>query len=320
MGRPHPNLPTRALLAACGLLIGAVLAACAGGAGGEGGEDGKDGAATAPAGPLRVVAAENFWGSIAAQLGGEHVVVTSIIASPVADPHDYEPTPGDGRTIAQADYTIRNGLGYDSWAEQLLAANRSTTRRDVSVQAILDLPDDANPHRWYAPTDVARVIDRITADYQALDPAHAAAYERQRADFLASGLGAYHDLAGRIRERYAGTAVGATESIAAPLAEDLGLTLLTPESFLVAISEGQDPSARDRAAIEEQIAQRQIAVLLFNIQNATPDVQRVVDAARERGIPVVELTETPDPGSLRFQDWQTAQLQRLADALAAGGA
>ncbi len=44
-----------------------------------------------------LAAAENFWGSLAEQLGGCHVRVTSIIDKPDADPHDYEPTAADGR-------------------------------------------------------------------------------------------------------------------------------------------------------------------------------------------------------------------------------
>src|SRR4051812_16754180 len=61
---------------------------------------------------IAVVAAENFWGSIAAQVGGDRVSVHSIIANPDADPHDYEPTAADGRALANAQYVIENGAGY----------------------------------------------------------------------------------------------------------------------------------------------------------------------------------------------------------------
>ena len=57
--------------------------------------------AAAAGGKLHVVAAENFWGSIAAQLGGDRVDVTSIITNPDTDPHDYEPTADDARAIAE---------------------------------------------------------------------------------------------------------------------------------------------------------------------------------------------------------------------------
>src|SRR5579859_2935426 len=57
---------------------------------------------------IQVVAAENFWGSIAASVGGSHVHVTSIITNPNTDPHSYEPTAVDARTIAQAQLVIEN--------------------------------------------------------------------------------------------------------------------------------------------------------------------------------------------------------------------
>ena len=84
-------------------------------------------------GRVRVVAAENFWGSIARQIGGDAVVVTSIVVNPDADPHDYEPTARDARAIASAQLVIENGIGYDPWAAQLLAvdggADRAVARR-----------------------------------------------------------------------------------------------------------------------------------------------------------------------------------------------
>src|SRR5439155_24577496 len=84
-------------------------------------------------GKVQVVAAENFWGSIAAQVGGEHASVTSIIANPDTDPHDYDPTPQDARTIAQAKYVIVHGLGYDPWAGKLLNANPTAGRVVLTI-------------------------------------------------------------------------------------------------------------------------------------------------------------------------------------------
>ncbi len=73
---------------------------------------------------VEVVAAENFWGSIARQIGGSHARVVSIITNPNADPHSYEPTAGDARTIAGAQFVIENGVGYDPWVPKLLAADQ----------------------------------------------------------------------------------------------------------------------------------------------------------------------------------------------------
>lgn len=273
-------------------------------------------APAAPSTKITVVAAENFWGSIAAQLGGEHATVTSIVNNPDADPHDYEPTPADGRAIATAQFVITNGIGYDPWAPKLADANPSQRRTVLTVGDLLGLKDGDNPHRWYSPEDVQKVINQITADYQKIDPADAAYFESQKQNYETQGLGQYTKLINDIKTKYAGTPVGASESIVSPLAEGLGLRMLTPESFVDAISEGSDPTAADKSTVDGQITTKQVKVFVFNSQNSTPDVQALVNEAKAAGIPVVTVTETPDPGTTTFQDWQTRQLQDLQQALA----
>jgi zinc/manganese transport system substrate-binding protein len=267
---------------------------------------------------VTVVAAENVWGSLAAQLGGERATVASIIDSPAADPHDYEPTAADGRAVAGARLVIVNGAGYDPWAGNLVEANADSGRTVLTVGELVGVGAGGNPHRWYNPTDVRAVIDRITAAYKAIDPAGAAFYDARHDLVLTTNLRPYFDRIDEIRARYAGTRVGASESIFAMMAPALGLDLVTPAGFLTAISEGTDPSAADKATIDAQIATRAIKVYVFNSQNATPDVQSQVDAARAHGIPVATITETLTPAGATFQDWQVAQLTALAAALAQG--
>ena len=110
--------------------------------------------------------------------------------------------------------------------------------------------------------------------------------------------------------------MGASESVVAPLADALGLDVLTPESFLDAVSEGTDPTAQDKATVDAQIRSRQVKVYVFNSQNATPDVRAQVKLAHDVGIPVASVTETLSPATASFQDWQSGQLETLADALA----
>jgi zinc/manganese transport system substrate-binding protein len=133
---------------------------------------------------------------------------------------------------------------------------------------------------------------------------------------VSTGLKQYDDLRAEIKQKYSGTPVGATESIFAYLASDLGLNLISPAGFLKAISEGTDPTAADKATMDSQITNKQIKLLVFNSQNSTPDVQALVDKARAMGIPVTSVTETLDPANLTFQDWQSKQLQALSNALA----
>ena len=263
---------------------------------------------------VRVVAAENFWGSIVAQLGGSHADVVSIIDNPNTDPHAYEPTAADARVLADAQVAVENGAGYDPWMPQLLAADGGS-RTVLDVGNLVGVAPGGNPHLWYDPSYVERFIGAATADLVRADPADRAYFVAQQSEYEHVGLAAYHAAIARIRGRFAGTPVGASESIVVYLCRALGLDLVTPPAFLRAVSEGTDVSASDTATIDRQIRDRAIAVYFENTQNLTPDVEAQVSAARAAGISRIPVTETLVPSTGTFQAWQTAQLNSLGAAL-----
>lgn len=261
-----------------------------------------------------VVAAENFWGSIARQEAGSRATVDSIIVNPNADPHAYEPTAADARLVATANLFIFNGVGYDPWAQKLVAANPVSSRRVVEIANYVK-PVLTNPHLWYDPSFVKVAANRITRSLIALDPKGSAYFIRLHRRLLATGLAQYHKLIAQIAHRFKGAPVGATESIFAYMAPAIHLRLITPYSFMKDIAEGAEPTASDKATFDRQIAQRQIRVLVFNKQNTTPDVNALLTEAKARHIPVVPITETLSPASSSFQAWQTNQLRDLYHAL-----
>ncbi|MGP8079476.1 MAG: metal ABC transporter solute-binding protein, Zn/Mn family [Dehalococcoidales bacterium] len=275
----------------------------------------KNSSSTASSGVVQVVAAENFWGSIAAQVGGSHVKVVSIITDPNADPHSYEPTSQDARTVADAQYVIYNGVGYDAWMDKLLAANPSSSRQELNIGDYFGKVDGDNPHMWYNPAYVETIVNKIRDDLIAIDPADTAAFDQSAQAFLTTGLSQYNALIADINAKYSGTPVGATESIFAYMSPALGLDLITPPSYMSAVSEGTDISAADEATFEQQIAQKQIKVLVYNSQNTPPNVQTLLDQAKAQGIPIASVTETLVPATANFQDWQCAELQGIENAL-----
>jgi zinc/manganese transport system substrate-binding protein len=288
--------------------LAATLAGCGGG-----------GAVATGSGRLDVVAAEDFWGDLAAGLGGTRVEVTSIVGNPAADPHDYEPDSEDARTLAEAQLAIVNGIGYDEWAQDLIDANPSPGRTVLSVGDLLGLQAGDNPHQWYSPSSVHRVLARISAEYERADPAHAAYFARRRQLFESRDLAGYSRLIAAIRSRFAGAPVGASESIFEPLARALGLRLLTPTGFIDSVSEGTEASPRDRIEAAAQLDEGKVAVWIYNSQNATPEVQRLNEAAEAAAIPIVPVTETPPQGA-SFQAWMARQLRDLRAALAEASA
>jgi zinc/manganese transport system substrate-binding protein len=311
-GSQGPSAPRRLPLVAGLLAAGALLlAACSSSSTPAGGASSTNGA-----GPVvHVVAAENFWGSIASQIGGKHAQVVSIITNPNTDPHSYEPTAANARTVAGAQFVIENGIGYDPWVPRFLAADQGHPTV-LDVGDLLGVADGGNPHRWYNPTDVQTVIAQMVNDFQKLDPADTAYFTEQHNAFDTVALKKYNATIVAIKENYSGTPVGASESIFSMLAPALGLNLVTPYSFLKAISEGTDVSAADKATIDNQIKNHLIKIYVYNSQNVTPDVQAQLSEVKAEHIPYTTITETLAPATTTYQAWQTAQLLGIQSALA----
>ena len=265
---------------------------------------------------IEVVAAENFWGSIASQVGGSHVHVTSLIVDPNADPHAYEPTTENARMVADAQYVIFNGAGYDPWMNKLLQSNPASGRKELNVGDLNGKHEGDNPHMWYNPDYVTAVVNKIRDDLKTIDAGDAAAFDQSAQAFQTTGLKQYHNLIAAIKAKYSGTPVGATESIFSYLAPALGLNLITPYSYLKAVSEGEDISAADQATVERQITQKQIKVLIYNSQNTPNNIQALINKAKASNIQVATITETLTPATASFQDWQATELKDIQTALA----
>jgi zinc/manganese transport system substrate-binding protein len=268
----------------------------------------------APTGPIKVVAGQNFWGSIATQLGGSRASVQSVVTDPNADPHEYESNTNDARAFADAGFVILNGAGYDDWASKLLSANPSSHRTVLIAADLLGKKAGDNPHFWYSPDYVTRMADQITADYKTIDPPDAAYFDQQRAAF-ATALRPYTQRLAEIKAKFSGVPVGATESIFVYMASALGLNLISPTEFMNAVAEGNDPPASAVIDFQNQITGKQVKVLVYNVQTATAVTTNIKHLAALADIPVVGVSETLQPESATFQDWQLSQLLALQNAL-----
>jgi zinc/manganese transport system substrate-binding protein len=298
--RPHP-------LGAAGLaaLALSLLVAC-----------GSSTAATpAGTGPLDVVAAENFWGDITSQIGGNHVSVTSIITDPNADPHLYETNPRDAAALSSAALVIENGTKYDTFVAQLLNTNPDPSRDVLTIATAVGVRgDNPNPHLWYNPEYVTKAARAIAARLTSHDPADAAAFATNLQTFL-SAYQPYIDTVQAIKAKYGNTPIAYTERVAGYLVAGAGLRLATPASFAQSVEDGNDPSPADVAAMDAAMTGRLVKLLLYNAQVTSPVTQGVKTLASSNGIPVVGVAETIPAGERTFQSWQIAQAKAILAAL-----
>lgn len=262
---------------------------------------------------ILVVASIDSWGSVLSQLGGDRVQEVSIVSTPAVDARHYRPSRSEAADIAGSRVLVVNGIGYDSWVTA--EAPPSAGRTVVDVGRVLSIGDGGNPNQAYSRAAVHRVVDAITAALQAADPADGTYFADRRTRFETVALQPLDTLEAAIRQTYAGASVGASSTAAEPLAESLGLDLVTPRSFLNTVAVGGPLSPEDLTTIDAQIRNRQIRVYLDDVQHSTPVVAAQVRVAEKAGVPVVTITETLSPKDATFQAWQLQQLTALRTAL-----
>jgi zinc/manganese transport system substrate-binding protein len=269
--------------------------------------------APCPTAPVRVLAVENFYASLANQIGGQCVATTTILSDPNADPHEFQPTAPDVRAFQTAQLLIENGLGYDDFADKVLATMQ-TPPVVVKSGDVLNLQTGANPHIWYSAGYVDQVRAAILANLKTVNPSAGAYYDAQSAA-LDQQFTTYHALVNQIASTYANVQVGATESIFVYMAQATALNVVTPPEFMRALSEGNDPTARDLAVFQNQINNHQIKVLVYNTQTLTNVTEQLKTMAQQNDIPIVGVSETMPVGAQTFQGWQSSELELLLLAL-----
>ena len=264
---------------------------------------------------IRVVAAENFYGDVARQIGGDGVAVTSILANPDQDPHLFEAGASVARAVSAAQIVICNGLGYDPWMDSLITATSAPRRQVLVVAALTGRKPGDNPHIWYDPATMSALAAALAAEYATLDPAHAAGYADRLARFQAS-LAPIRARIAALRQKLHGTEVAATEPIFGYLFSALGLVSRN-QAFQRDVMNDTEASASDVAAFEDDLRSHRVKLLLFNRQASNVVADRMSAVATKAGDPTLGATET-EPLDTPYQVWLLGELDAVGKALGDG--
>ncbi len=294
-----PLLRVGAKLAA-GLIVATLLAAC--------------GSAPSAAPGPSVVASTDVYGAIASAIGGGTVQVTSLIKSPDADPHEYEPTPADTLAVSRANIVVSNGGGYDDFAEKLLDATKAKPV-GIVVTAFSDFDTDApdfNEHAWYDLPAMKKLADHLAGALGTVDPPNANRYLDNAKQFDAQ-IDALITKVQAIKAEHAGTKVAITEPVPGYLLQAAGLVVATPPAFSKAVEDGADPPAAVVTANNATFTE--VKALVENAQTEGPTTTQAEQAAAANGVPVVKVTETLPDGVPDYVTWMSRQVDALAAAL-----
>lgn len=269
-------------------------------------------AQTAANGTVAVVAAENFYGDVVQQLGGNHVQVTSILSNPDEDPHLFEASPKTARALQNAALVVYNGADYDPWMDKLLGASKGKGRTTIVAAQLTGKKSGDNPHLWYDPATMPTVAKAVSAYLVQADPAHKADYDARLDTFLTS-LKPIDTRVAALKSQFKGVPVTATEPVFGYMSDAIGLDMRNARFQLAAMND-TEPSASDIAAFEKDLRDRQVHVLIYNSQASEALTKRMLKVAHDSHVPSISVTETL-PAGKTFQTWMTSQLDALSAAL-----
>ena len=265
------------------------------------------------AAPIHIVAAENFYGSVAKEIGGSTVEVKSIMNQPDQDPHLFTVSPSIAKSLGQADLIVFNGLGYDSWMQGLLSVAKVPTRTEMCVGQLVNKKEGDNPHIWYDPATMPVYAKALRNFLIKKDPSHEAVYQNNYQRFI-ERYSRLIRLIQQLKPRTQNVKVIATEPVFAYMANALGFDM-QGMAFQISMMNGVDPSPRQVLEFQQALQTRTVRVLFYNKQVNSPLIQQLLKIAKKHAIPVVGITETQPLNTSDYSEWMVNQLNQLPKAL-----
>ncbi|MCT1613978.1 zinc ABC transporter substrate-binding protein [Corynebacterium sanguinis] len=279
-----------------------------------------------------VVATTNVWADVAGSVLGEDV--PAVISNPATDPHDFEPAAADLAKVTQAKVLVANGGTYDNAiykaadpANVISALPLSSEEHNHEHEghdhehegehaghdhdhehegehAGHDHAHDENEHIWYDTTVVREVADKLAKAAEDNGVQADTAELNKRLDDVDAKLDALP--VARIAQ---------THPIADSIVENSALEDVTPEDYHQATLNHTEPSSAAVAALITQLENGEVDLLINNPQTPSALTDRILAAAEQNDVPVIDIAETPQ-GGVDFFDYLDEIANTLTDKLA----
>lgn len=262
--------------------------------------------------PINLIAAENFYGDVAKQIGGRYISVTNILTSTRQDPHIFKNDPALEQAFKKANLIVYNGLGYDDWIKQLLNKNSPPQSEIIVVANLLKKKNLENPHIWYDPETMPLYAKALVAHFSKLDPSHRDYFQNRFEKFIRSSQKLLKQIH-QMKSLYQGIAVIATEPVFNEMAAALGL-VVHGKNFQMSIMRDQTPSATEIADFEEKIKSKTVKLLIYNDQVTDKITKKMRSLAKKNNIPVLGVNEIL-PSRQDYQMWISKELIELDNIL-----
>ncbi|WEV42520.1 zinc ABC transporter substrate-binding protein [Bifidobacterium sp. ESL0682] len=262
-------------------------------------------------GPIKVVASINQWGTLAKEIGGSDVNVTSIVNTVSVDAHDFEPQTADMAKLQSAEIVLVNGAGYDSWASKSIA--KGTT--SVSAATTVGASTGDNPHLWFSKEARKATAEELEDVFAKARPAKAKQFAARLKTWQANETKLETSMK-EFSQQHKDATYGATEPVAYYLMDDLGFADKTPKGYTQSVSSEGEPAPSDLQKFQHLISGRDVNLLINNTQEASNTTNLLTGTAGRTEVPVVDVSEQMPQDQTTLTGWITTLVKSIDKAMA----
>lgn len=256
---------------------------------------------------INVTTSLNFYGEVAKDVLGNHGSVTSIINSPNVDPHDFEPKSSDAKDISKTNIMVYNGLGYDSWAENLTSNNKNI--KNINVGKLMNKSSSDNPHIWYNIDTMKKLAYKLAKQFGQLQPQNKKAFEQNAKNYVKKLQPVEHKI-DNIKKSKINKPVAVSEPVFDYSLDKLGYSV-ADKSFEEAIEKGNDPAPADIRQLQNDIKNHKLAFFVVNKQVNSKIVTNLTNLAKNNHLRIVYVTETKPENMKNYIKWMDSQYDEV---------
>ena len=256
---------------------------------------------------IRIVTSTNIYANIAQNIVGKYGKADAIIQKSTVDPHDFEPTTADAKVVDRANIVVANGLGYDSWMNNLASASNKKVL--LVGEDLMHLKKGDNPHIWYDLNMPVKYVDYLEKRLEKLDPEHKAYYQKNAKAYLVE-INKIKKMANGINGQNR-KPVFVSEPVFDYALEAAGYKI-GDKGFEEAIENDTDPSPKLINQMTNEINQRKIAFFVNNTQASSSTVNGFIKKAKAKNIPILNVRETM-PTNVSYLQWMKQNYINLAN-------
>lgn len=266
-------------------------------------------------GKIKITATTDFYGEVAKAVVGKKGEVTSVINKPNVDPHDYDPTPKIAKEVAGSQIVISNGIGYDSWMNNLVKNNDSKATYLKVGEDVMNKKTGDNPHLWYDPNTMPKLANRIAKELGEKQPKNKKYFQKNAQKYISSLQSVDNKIANlkKVAAKTENKNVYVSEPVFDYAINSMGFKV-GDQKFENSVEKGTDPSPQTISDMQKNIKEHKIAFFVYNSQVSDKTVNNFVSLAKENDVPVLKVTETL-PAGKNYKQWMSGQYNSLLKIL-----